>query len=189
MKQVQDALGEVEKAQQANVEKKSGIMSSLTGLFGGKAEEENENSNLKEVYIQQLGETFTVDLTRVIIGFSPDGPVYAPPDAELLHPDQLDAKISSLRTKVVSQMEKEAKEWTSTSYDKRARDHSNEFIVQFHVFLHSKGVIEALDPDKVDKMYELHNIPRIQHLDNLDPTNTGASEGLATRAQLVRLNV
>ncbi|KAJ9471166.1 hypothetical protein DIPPA_13996 [Diplonema papillatum] len=168
----------------ASEEKKSSSWFSWVP-FLSKAEE--PESHVKNVYIAELGKSFDIDTSRVLLGMSPDGPVYAPPDAELLYPEQLSKKIRKVRSKVVTQMDADSKAWSADNYNKRARDQANEFIVQFHMFLNRKGVITPLDADTVDSMYELHPVPRVQDITPFDAANSGAAEGTATRPQLVRV--
>ena len=128
-------------------EQDDGLWGSVKRLFGFGAPK--EVSKMRTVFVKEMGESYEIDTTRAVIGMSPDGPVYATPDTEVLYPDQLKAKMSSLKTKVTTQMDSDLKAWSAESYDKRARDHADEFVVQFHQFLRDKGVITPLDPATV----------------------------------------
>ena len=166
----------------------------------------DETSNVQNVYIPQLKKSFDIDLNRHILGLTPDGPVYAPPDVEVFKPDDFERKMKKLKSKIVSQMDDDVKQWATDSYDKRGRDHADEFIVKFHGFLKQKGVIIALDPDQVfnsfcntdspshylcrhgesennkiikqvEKMYDLQSVPRIQDLDHYENDGNAQDTG------------
>ena len=121
----------------------------FASLFGGSKGEEEKKSTMAKVFVKELNKTFEVDTSRIVIGMGNAGPVYAPPDAEILQPDQLEEKMRTLKNKAASKLESEMKEWTATSYDDRARVSANEYVVQFHLFLQNKGVITPMDPEKV----------------------------------------
>eukprot|EP00754_Rhynchopus_humris_P035300 Rhum_TRINITY_DN16835_c0_g1::Rhum_TRINITY_DN16835_c0_g1_i1::g.164446::m.164446 len=179
-----DLMLKLEAANIAASESDDGLWGSVKRLFGFGAKEE---STMRTVFVKEMNESYEIDTSRAVIGMSPDGPVYATPDTEVLYPDQLKAKMASLKTKVTAQMDTDLKTWSAESYDKRARDHADEFVVQFHQFLRDKGVITPLDPATIDQMYDIQPIPRIQHLDNFDPEQNTAADGTAVRAQIVRV--
>eukprot|EP01063_Lacrimia_lanifica_P020584 TRINITY_DN27885_c0_g1_i1.p1 TRINITY_DN27885_c0_g1~~TRINITY_DN27885_c0_g1_i1.p1 ORF type:complete len:494 (+),score=130.75 TRINITY_DN27885_c0_g1_i1:43-1524(+) len=184
------AAKELNEQLETKLQEKKSLWAKMTGWFsrGGDSTATKE-STIIDLHVPELNGTFKVDTSKTVIGFSKDGPVYAPPDVQILTPEELQRKMSTLNQKIASQMDKDCKDWAEKDFDKRSRDVANDFVVRFHVFLNDKGVLKPLDAHTVDNMYELQSVPRIQDINNLTPENpdSGASSGLATRPQLVRV--